>query len=690
VIEDASGWQTRSYGALGEIVRETRGIAGTTGQSPAIYTTRYQHDTWGRLQQLIYPDGEVLTYRYDAGGNVRAAEGVKLGVAFPYLVRLEYDRFEQRAFQQYGNGVRTHYSYDPRRRWLEALDAGDFQRFRYTFDKIGNVETLRNEVSSVPANQLGGRVEQSFTYDTLGRLTQAEGQWHDPPAFRDRYTYSLTYDDIHNIARKTQAHTRRTRKNTHDIEQRATSYDWAYAYGSERPHAATHIGDRSFFYDDNGNQTGWAHDTTGQRRTIAWDEEDRVRSVADSGRTTRFVYDHRGQRVIKAGAQGETAYINQHWTVRNRSIATKHVFVGTDRIVSKLSPGTAYVQPDTDDLLSQMLGNWWEHRSQNGHDHGNNTSANPHYQAPSQMPGDGQPDSNFVYFYHRDHLGSTGFVTASDAELYSHVQYFPSGEPWVDQRANTERLPYLLTDKELDQETGLYYFEARYYDPRTSLWQSTDPAQTEYLNGAGMGSVYNPLNLATYTYAGNDPINYIDPTGRSIWGKLIKFVLKGGDLGATTAGIVDDYHTLTSSKSSWGAKVGAAVSMGSELLPVSVGDAKDAYGGGKQVYRWFKGTDKDKHKASDVRKATKKRFSQKDRDQGFEKSKDQSGTPRCEYCGQNLDRNAGKKNSYEADHRTPSSRGGDSTPENLAPSCRTCNRSKGAKTPAEWTPPKLE
>jgi RHS repeat-associated protein len=124
------------------------------------------------------------------------------------------------------------------------------------------------------------------------------------------------------------------------------------------------------------------------------------------------------------------------------------------------------------------------------------------------------PDSNFVYFYHPDHLGSTSYATDADGELYEHVQYFPSGETWVDQRSNTERLPHLFSGKELDQETGLYYFGARYYDPRVGLWASTDPAQTEYLDSAGTGGVLNPINLATYTYASNKPLTFVDPDGR--------------------------------------------------------------------------------------------------------------------------------------------------------------------------------
>ena len=50
--------------------------------------------------------------------------------------------------------------------------------------------------------------------------------------------------------------------------------------GNAGPHAATHIGERTFHYDRNGNQSGWDDDTSGQRRRIAWDEENRIRSIS--------------------------------------------------------------------------------------------------------------------------------------------------------------------------------------------------------------------------------------------------------------------------------------------------------------------------------------------------------------------------------------------------------------------------
>ena len=81
-------------------------------------------------------------------------------------------------------------------------------------------------------------------------------------------------------------------------------------------------------------------------------------------------------------------------------------------------------------------------------------------------------------------------------------------------------------------ETGLYYYGARYLDPKYSRWLSGDPALSDYIpkapiddeakkhneNLPGMGGVFNVVNLHLYHYAGNNPVKYTDPDGMfNVW-----------------------------------------------------------------------------------------------------------------------------------------------------------------------------
>lgn len=71
------------------------------------------------------PDGEVLTYGYDSGGNLTQAQGVKGNYTYGYLNKLTYDKFEQRSTLESGNGINAQYRYDPRNRRLANLATGD-------------------------------------------------------------------------------------------------------------------------------------------------------------------------------------------------------------------------------------------------------------------------------------------------------------------------------------------------------------------------------------------------------------------------------------------------------------------------------------------------------------------------------------------------------------------------------------
>ena len=133
------------------------------------------------------------------------------------------------------------------------------------------------------------------------------------------------------------------------------------------------------------------------------------------------------------------------------------------------------------------------------------------------------------YYYHPDHLGSSSYITNLDGEIVQHVEYVPFGEVFIEERNNSWNTPYLFNGKELDEETGLYYYGARYYNPRESVWLSTNPLSgynpimevEHYIDGQHNEGVYNSFNLNTYGYCYQSPIILIDPNGKQVWTRIL-------------------------------------------------------------------------------------------------------------------------------------------------------------------------
>ena len=118
--------------------------------------------------------------------------------------------------------------------------------------------------------------------------------------------------------------------------------------------------------------------------------------------------------------------------------------------------------------------------------------------------GEAGTNERMQFYYHPDHLGSSSYITNLDGEVAQHIEYVPFGEVFIEERNNTWNTPYLFNAKEFDEETGMYYYGARYYEPRISLWMSTDPLQEKY------------ENISPYIYCANSPIRYTDPKGMEV------------------------------------------------------------------------------------------------------------------------------------------------------------------------------
>ena len=103
----------------------------------------------------------------------------------------------------------------------------------------------------------------------------------------------------------------------------------------------------------------------------------------------------------------------------------------------------------------------------------------------------------------------------------------------------TSYIPFRFTSKEYDEETGLYYYGARYYEPRLSRWMSADPAGWELINPNRRGHfVIEAANW--YAYAGNNPVKYVDPTGMWDIAILIEGEVAASGGGDLSGGIVFD------------------------------------------------------------------------------------------------------------------------------------------------------
>ena len=107
-----------------------------------------------------------------------------------------------------------------------------------------------------------------------------------------------------------------------------------------------------------------------------------------------------------------------------------------------------------------------------------------------------------TFFYHSDHLGSTSYITDDKTNITQYDAYLPYGELLVDEHSSSEYLPYKFNGKQFDEETGLYYYGARYMNPMASIWYGVDVLAEKY------------DNVGSYIYCKNNPIAFMDMNGK--------------------------------------------------------------------------------------------------------------------------------------------------------------------------------
>ena len=603
--EDGTGAIEYYYGKMGEVIKTTRTLI-VPNQAIATYVTEWKYDSHNRLLEMTYPDGEKVSYGYNLGGQLDHVRGYK-SYGYDYVNKIGYDKFEQRSYLRYCNGAETFYTYDPQRRRLQNLavtsSAGTIMDNAYSYDAVSNVLSIANAAPLPQSGKAGGQMSHTYGYDALYRLTNASGTYRGAEGKSASYTLAMSYDNMYRIKSKSQHLTQQGVQFNGTLN---AGYDLTYTYQDSLGHKfqLSKVEDLNYrtegtpkekidnghryLYDANGNlvyintsrvKKDGKEDEQAVEKKYRWDEENRLLASDENGFVASYWYDADGERTVKSSGEGEQIYVNSEFSGGVTNTAkfslyvspylvasqggkyTKHIYIGSQRIVSKLGDLASYgadprripyagteadgvsVDYQTKYNLQQQAikDNYAEfgvpYNGEDNNDYingegfccndgtptvarakaarsieGNLTELNlggtrqssSKLALPSLAQGF-KPNDDYEkmqFYYHPDHLGSSSYITNLDGEVVQHIEYVPFGEVFIEERNNTWNTPYLFNAKEYDEETGMYYYGARYYEPRISLWMSTDPMQEKN------------FMVSSYCYSNNSPINVIDPDGR--------------------------------------------------------------------------------------------------------------------------------------------------------------------------------
>jgi RHS repeat-associated protein len=519
--------------------------------------TNIAYDTLGRKISMDDPDMGHWTYAYDANGNLVSQIDAK-----SQEIKFTYDALNRVKKKDYQTGTDVDYTYDDpaypysKGRLTKMSDATG--TMEYYYDILGRAEKVVKKLVESPStpyttqthyDPVTGRIDSitypdtesaGYVYNDDGNLWKVTGTGVDYATYAGynalgqpnsitygnsvvtTYTYysndnrlkdvittnggpqpllSLTYDysDSGNVTSIVD-HNDGNRTQTFIYDdlyrlQQANSFAYgALNYAYSQIGNITHKEGRGYTYSMIGaglhavtstsDGKTYTYDLNGNmtsdsQRTITYDYDNMPVSVTLNNETSTFVYDGGGARVKKITSSGTVIYIGKLYECKDGS-CSKYIFAGGTRIALKSGTST--------------------------------------------------------YYYHQDHLGSTRIVTKQDGTVQEQAFYLPFGTAFSDTGAVSVSHKY--TSQEFDAETGLYYYNARYYNPVLGRFISADSIVSNYSN---------PQTLNRYSYVENNPVNYTDPTGHRSWRKTIRKLIKNVGPWLVAPGLMASNEALNSS-----------------------------------------------------------------------------------------------------------------------------------------------
>jgi RHS repeat-associated protein len=490
------------YDALGRVTQEKKGTATKsfsydgagnrtqrTDYNGAI--TTYSYDALNRLTTISYPDTTAATYGYDVlsrmttatnpGGTVTIAYDNRSRVTsvtdvFGQVVSYAYDASSNRTQLSLNAATSGTYQYDAINRLTTLTDAASLNT-TFSYD-------VTNKLTS---RTLPNGVVTTSQYDDLNRLTRLTHAKAGNTLADFQYqlnavnnitqmidgvgTHNYTYDTRDRLTAATHPNQTNESYTLDDVGNRTASHQGS-SYSHQPFNRLVTANSNSYGYDANGNLTSKT-DASGSW-IYTWDYENRLKQASKSGGVSvTYAYDALGRRIQRSSSASGTM---------------KFVYDGADVIRDLDASGSTIAEylnaPGVDNKLRQSA-------------------------------------SGAVSYFATDHLGTTRALTDASGSLASTLNYDSFGNV----TGSSPSTRYTFTSRELDSETGLLYYRARWYDPQQGRFVSEDPIGLE----GGLNS---------YAFVENNPGNNTDPFGlrsckdilKDIWGAFNELKHRADDL----------------------------------------------------------------------------------------------------------------------------------------------------------------
>ncbi|WP_322014699.1 RHS repeat-associated core domain-containing protein [Paraburkholderia sp. J12] len=463
--------QRYEYSAAGQLVAQTQTADAYDAQARTI---RYAYNAGGQLVGVGYPDGSPIahvTYRYTRLGQiyqVGTPEDAASIARYRYTAAGQVEHAEVRLSDAAQLTSLAHYGPPG---WLSQITTGSSaqptvlqETLTYTEGGYQGAGFYDGKIASAQFSDAGGTHRYEYAYDDLSRLRVAQRE----EGADTRTDVALTYDLNGNIA---------------TLDTGGTPATYHYAPGSDQVDSVTSGGTSldAFRY----NAMGAA--IASLRRNLADVSYDPATGLTDAmtlgnGHQLIFGYDARQSRTVKRVTDAAGSELSARLYVRNNS--------GSPLLELSRTAGLA-------DSAVQYL-------------HG-----------PAGLIGMQAHGKRYAVV--RDHLGSVRSVVDETGAVVAQYDYTSFGVTVT--RAGSSQpdiVYYRYTGQELDPETGLYNYQARFYDPELGRFIAVDPKR----QGA-----------SPYVYVLNNPIGLIDPDGEEALTAFLIAVIVGAIIGAVVGGV---------------------------------------------------------------------------------------------------------------------------------------------------------